>query len=99
MNTKLKKQYDFEIIPDCPAATAAGYSAADRQHSQLFDGPTYDEKYFYYSAYFGNPLYGAVKSSILVCRRKIDGSLVYATNCQDYSLDSSLNMMGDNYMI
>ncbi len=90
----LKKKYAFELIPDCPAATAAGYTDADRNSSQVLTGPIIDENNFYYSAFNGGTFDNSVKSSILVCRKKVDGQLVYCINCNDYNLDTGINIAG-----
>ena len=95
----LRKKYAFELIPDCDAATAAGYTTDERAHAQVYGGPVYDDRFFYYAAYNGSSFSGVFKSSILVCRRKSDGSLIYCANCQDYNLDSGDNISGESKML
>ncbi|CAH6420874.1 Hypothetical protein POVR2_LOCUS282, partial [uncultured virus] len=67
-------------------AIAAGYVATDR--GIVFAGPVYDEENFYYCTYVGSLFSTVFKNSLLVCRRKRDGALVYVTNTQQYSLDT-----------
>lgn len=92
--------YGWEIIPDCPAATAAGYTADDRSRAQVWYGPTADKKHFYYTAYVGSIYFPqGARSTILVCRYKSDGSLKYAVNCGDYSLDTGNNFFAPPLVI
>lgn len=95
----LDLDYTFELIPDCPAATAAGYTAEDRAVAQVWYKPIVDNHHFYYTAWSGSILAPTHLSSILVCRRKCDGALKYAVNCHDYDLDTSPNFLGDNATI
>jgi outer membrane protein assembly factor BamB len=90
----LSLEYGFEIVPDCPAATAAGYTAKDRQQLQVLTGPIYNKDNFYYTAGSGSIFVNVYLSSILVARRKTDGALVYAVNCQDYTLDTGATYLG-----
>lgn len=93
-------KYKFELIPDCEAATNAGYTKEQREKAQVFYGPTVDGDNFYYTAWHGqifNPQQH--KSSIFVCRKRKDGELVYAVNCKDYGLDTSANLYGDTSII
>ena len=53
--TTLAIQYNFEIIPDCPTATASGYTEETRAVCQVITGPVFDEENFYYTAYNGRP--------------------------------------------
>lgn len=88
----LSKQYDFPIIPyNDPVAIAAGYTIADQQ-AQVFSGPVFDEERFYYCVYAGG-IFFTFKNSLLVCRRKKDGSLVYVKNTNDYNLDTGATFM------
>lgn len=95
----LDVNYTFELIPDCQAATEAGYSAQDRANAQCWYGPELDENYIYYTAWSGSILSPTHKSSILCCRRRSDGELVYAKNCGNYNLDTAPNFVGDSSTI
>jgi len=95
----LAVEYTYELIPDSPAATAAGYTAADRANAQVWYAPLIDGQFFYYCAWSGGILASDHLSSILVCRRRKDGSLVYAVNCRDFGLDTSANFVGDSAVI
>lgn len=92
--TALGLDYTFELIPDCPAATAAGYTAEQRARAQLWYSAVVDGDRFYYAAWFG-PLFGFHLSTILVCRNLADGALVYAVNTGDFNLDTAPNAIGD----
>jgi len=89
----------FELLEYWPAVVAAGYTEDDIQRCVVYAGPTYDDDNFYYCAYFGNPLLAFIKSSILVCRKKSDCSMVYAVNCQDFNLDTGPTYLGTSKMI
>lgn len=95
----LSLDYQFELIPDCPAATAAGYTAEDRSSAQVWYAPLIDEERFYYVAWHGGILDPTHKSGILICRLRSDGSLIFAVNCRDYGLDSAPNFLGDSAII
>jgi outer membrane protein assembly factor BamB len=92
----LFSNYTFPIIPDCPAATAAGYTTAERDAAQLWYPPVIDGDYFYYGGWNGEGTSFSYKSTIMVCRRCDNGSLVWATNCKDYQLDLAPNFLGDS---
>ncbi|CAH6419509.1 Hypothetical protein POVR2_LOCUS11 [uncultured virus] len=95
----LKRQYTFAIVPySDPVAIAAGYTVADTQ-LQVFSSVTYDRDNFYYCTYSGNVFSTVFKNGLLVCRRKVDGSLVYVRNIQDYNLDRGDTMMGPSRMV
>ncbi len=95
----LAVQFGFEIIPDCPAATELGYTAEDRLVAQVLTGPVFDANNFYYSAYSGNLFSNNFKSGLFIARSKTDGTLVYATNTQNYSLDTGNNFLGAPKMV
>ena len=97
--TTLAIQYSFEIIPDCPAATAAGYTEETRKECQVLNGPVFDEENFYYTAYSGQPFFNVFLPSILVARRKDTGEFVYATNNQDYTIDTGDTFVGPSRTI
>ena len=91
--------YNFELIPDTVETQAAGYTEENRKLALVWYGPAMDEENFYYTAWTG-PILGVDHlSSILVCRKRSDGSLVYAKDCTAYSLDSSPNFLGDSKVI
>ena len=77
----LAQKFGFEVLPDCPAATQAGYSTADRAVAQVNLGIGQSPTAFYYSA-------GTALGSILIARCKLDGSLIWATNCNNYTLNN-----------
>lgn len=87
-------QYGFEILPECQAASDAGYTTQDRHNAVVWYGPTMDKDNFYYCAYVGSINFNTYKSSILIARRRSDGSLIYAINCDDYTLDTGETMFG-----
>lgn len=85
----------FELIPDCPAATAAGYTTADRATAQTWYPPIEVGKNIICAAWHGNILdFATNKSTILTSRDKKTGKLNYAKNCDDYKLDISPNYLG-----
>lgn len=84
----------FEIIPNTPEVTAAGYTDADRAQAQIWLGMGEDKRNFYYSAWAGDLLAGTALPSILVARRKCDGTLVYAVNTLGWSLDTAPTFIG-----
>jgi hypothetical protein len=43
----LDLKVNFELIPDCPAATSAGYTLTDRENAQVWYSPTIDNGKFY----------------------------------------------------
>lgn len=92
-------KYTFDLIPDSPAATKAGYTKEDRDNSQTWYSPIVDGKYFYYTAWNGSILSPTHKSSILVCRKISDGQLIYAVDCSEYNLDTAPNFLGDSTTI
>ena len=98
----------YELIPDCPAATSAGYTADQRSQAQLWYAPIIADinlpgegkiECFLYAAWHGNILDTDVLSSILVVRRVSDASLVYAVDCGKFGLDSAPNFRGINKII
>lgn len=91
----LSLDYEFELIPDCLAATEAGYTAQDRATSQVWYAPLIDDDRFYYVAWHGGILDPTHRSGIFICRRRSDGGLIFATNCRDYGLDTAPNFLGD----
>lgn len=91
--------YTFELIPNCLASVAAGYSTSDRAQAQVWYGPTMDEENFYYTAWHGSILAPNHLSSILVCRKRSNGALQWATNCSDYSVTTTPNFLGDSATI
>lgn len=95
----LSPDITFELIPDCEAATAAGYDAESRARAQLWYPPVVYGKYFYYTPWEGSILSPVNKSSLLICRKVVDGELVYARNCADYSLDTAPNYLGNKSVI
>lgn len=95
----LSPDITFELIPDCPAATSAGYTAETRAQAQLWYPPVVSGAYFYYAAWAGSILSPVHLSSILVCRRISTGELVYARDCTEYKLDTSANYLGDKSII
>lgn len=90
----LALEYGFELIPDCPAATAAGYTAADRALAQVWLGLGEDKENFYYTAWSGSIFALRNKASILIARRKKDGNLVYAIDCSPWTLDTGASFVG-----
>lgn len=104
LNTKtvsgLGVDYQFEFIPDSPAATAAGYTPADRARAQVWYAPLIDNNRFYYAAWSGGILdFQNHKSSIFICRKRKNGKLIFSVNCHDYQLDTAPNFLGDNTVI
>ena len=96
----LDVDYEFELIPDCPAATAAGYTAANRAAAQVWYAPLIDGDVFYYVAWTGGILDPVGhKSGIFICRQRLDGKLIFAVNCRDYGLDTAPNYLGDSSII
>lgn len=95
----LDLQYKYELIPDCPAAVAAGYTAQDRANAQVYYRPIVDKENFYYVAWTGSALFLPHKSGIFVCRKRKNGKFVYAVNCRDYTLDIAPNFIGDTAII
>lgn len=95
----LAVDFQYDLIPDCPAATAAGYTATDRAKAQTWYSPSVSGDYFYYTAWTGGILGASHKSSILVCRNRYTGALIYAVNCHDFSLDTAPNFLGDSSII
>lgn len=91
----LDLDYTFDIIPDSPAATEAGYTASDRANAEVWYSPVIDGDKFYYTGFTGLNTAPTHKSGILVCRYLSDGSLVYAVNCKHYGLDIAPNFFGD----
>ena len=91
----------FDLIPDCPAATAAGYTAEARALAQTWYAPIeVGDTDIAYTAWSGNILnFDSNLSSILVRRNKKTGDLVYARNCGDYRLDTADNFLGGSSTI
>lgn len=95
----LALKFGFELIPDCPAATSAGYSVSQRAQAMSWVRPLIDGERFYYAAWFG-PITGFHLSSILVSRSLVDGSLIWAVDPTDFNLDTSgFNIVGDGTVI
>ena len=92
---KLKKEYGFKLLEEWQSTIEAGYTADDLDNCNVFSSPVYDQENFYYCAYKGSILllYSGILSSILVYRKKNNGSVVYATNCQSYSLDTDATFL------
>jgi hypothetical protein len=95
----LAVKYGFEIIPKCPAATELNYSDQDRSKAEVLTGPVFDSKNFYYSAYTGSYSRGNFKSGIFFARSRRNGSLIYAQNVENYSLDRGNNFLGNHLML
>jgi hypothetical protein len=97
-STDLTVQYPFELIPlNTDAAKSAGYNEINSLNAQVWIGigqeDDYDEN-FYYTAWSGSIFAGDALPSILVSRRKKDGSLIWAKNCNDYRLDTGDTFLG-----
>jgi hypothetical protein len=80
--TNLGLDYQFEVIPDCTAVTNSDYSEADRAEAKILSMVECDGSLYYLAA--ANCL-----ASILIARRKVDGCLLFAVSCNDYTLDTS----------
>jgi hypothetical protein len=90
----LSIEYGFEILPKCKAADDAGYTDDDRKAATVWYGPTMDDENFYYCAFSGSINFNSYKTSILIARRRSDSSIVYAVNCNDYTLDTAPTYFG-----
>jgi hypothetical protein len=80
--------FKFELIPDCPAATNAGYTDIERAQANVWYGPVMDALNIYCVAWSGSVFNPFHKSSIFTCRNRFTGELKYAINCDDLSLDT-----------
>lgn len=81
----LNQDYVFEIIPRTPETEGAGYFGTSElyKQAQVWYGPTADKNNFYYTAYSGSVLAPddpTTRSTILVSRKRCDGSLNWARN-------------------
>lgn len=97
----LKVTGTFDIVPSSDEAgamdseiTGAGFDQPpinwSRSLASQWYGITQDDDNFYYSTWGGGlfgALFGFGTSTIFVCRKKSDASLVWVRNVKDYSLD------------
>ena len=95
----LTLEYLFEAVPDCPAATEAGWTSDDRAAAQNWYPPVIDGDYFYSCLWNGNATDLVHKSSILVCRKTIDGSLIWTANTGSFAVDTAPNVFGDSSVV
>lgn len=95
----LKNSIMFDLVPlEAEAGamnseiTGAGYgNDSTRLGNSSWYGLTMDDKYFYYSCWKNSlfaAFFGFGSSNIFVCRRKIDGKLIWVRNSLQYSLET-----------
>lgn len=85
--SSLDLKYTFKLIPE----EATFISPELRSAAQVWYGPVFDDKNFYYTAWSGSIFNPNHTQTVLVCRERKTGRVIYAKDCNEYNIDSSPN--------